>query len=151
MNIELEKIISELREVFKKAFQLALESDIGINNKVGFNTLVDSNLYNEVEVKNNEFSFQIYYNFYADFVISGRKPFTTKVPIKVIIDWMRRKHIGNGDNSIAYAIRESIYQEGIKGRNFFPIFESNIDEAMENYFDKIFESIITSLNNFFND
>lgn len=146
----IDKILNALKEDLKALFQGVLESDMGINDKVGVNTLVNSNLHDEVSVTNNFNVFTIFYNDYLEYIESGRKPLAKRVPIGVLVNWMRRKGISN-DVKVAYAIQQSIFYEGISPRPFFPVFEDDLDRMMEQYLDKIFEGIITNLNNYFSN
>ena len=71
--------------------------------------------------------FEIIAAFYAPYLDGGRRERAKKVPIRVLLDWVKRKNIrfrnrSNGkfisSNSTAYIIQNSIYKNGIKGRNF---------------------------------
>ncbi|TPE44937.1 hypothetical protein [Pontibacter mangrovi] len=67
---------------------------------------------------------------YWKWVDSGRKPFTKKIPLRYILEWIKRKKMrgrvragkGRGrfitDNQLAYMIQNSIYKKGIQGRPF---------------------------------
>jgi len=57
----------------------------------------------------------------------GRRAFVQKVPIQSLINWMKKAGIST-DNNLVYAIRESIYQNGIKAKNFL---EKSKDQANE--------------------
>ncbi len=60
--------------------------------------------------------------FYAKFVDSGRKKFVKRIPVKILLKWIRQKNFTSGttkkDLSVAFAIQESIFLNGIKPANF---------------------------------
>ncbi len=84
------------------------------NTKVSFNT-------DGVEIKTTK---------YAQFLDAGRKPGGKKVPISVLIAWVKRYRVGGRNsrsgkfkknvsvNSVAYAIQNAIHRNGIKARPF---------------------------------
>ena len=49
MNVDLAKIMKEITEDILKGAREIMSSDIGINQKVGINTLSGSNLYNQIK------------------------------------------------------------------------------------------------------
>lgn len=63
---------------------------------------------------------------YGQWVVSGRRKFARKVPIAALLGWIKTKGIVprpiNGRamsvNSLAFAIQNAIYKNGIKGRDF---------------------------------
>lgn len=148
---KLETILKNIKEDILVIFKLVMEDDrFGTNHKVGINTLKDSRIHDESEVKAKGNLFELYYNDYLDYVQYGRKPKARKVPIKALIEWNERKHLGF-DNNILYAIRESIYKQGIKARPILSIFTQNLDSEWEHsWSDKIMEEITKDLNAYFN-
>ena len=78
-------------------------------------------------IKNNRL--EIYSADYIKIINSGRKKFTKKVPISALILWMKQKNItprgSLGINNLAYVIQNSIYNNGIKGKNFI---EKSVDQ-----------------------
>lgn len=113
--------------------------------------LKDSNLAEQTETQTQFPNILFSYNDYAEYIESGRKPYVKKVPINALIDWARRKGIPT-DNNVLYAIRESIYKNGIKPRNILTSFYDAIEKEFDDtYSSIIFESIIESLNEYFNN
>ena len=60
---------------------------------------------------------------YGRYVISGRRKFARKVPISALLKWIDEKGIKPlvptmSINSLAFAIQNAIYKNGIKGRDF---------------------------------
>lgn len=126
-----------------------MASDYAINVKSN-TTLEFSNLDNTAKIEATDFHFNLFYNHYLEYIESGRKPRARKVPIKAIIDWMKRKHISD-DNRVAYAIRESIYQIGIPPRKLLEPFGEMLDERFEKkIYDDIYNKITEKLSNYFN-
>ena len=92
---------------------------------------------------------------YGQWVVSGRRKFVKKVPIAALLDWIKIKGISprslNGTkpistNQLAFAIQNTIFKNGIKGRDFITpaidddflgLAESLILEALEEEFDKV--------------
>ena len=154
MSKDLEALKRALEEEIEGIWRMVLDSDIGINNKTGTNTLSGSNLYKEIETKSeDDFTFHLYYNFYAEYVERGRPsvdddPTIKKVPVGAIIEWMKRK-LHTSDARVAFAIRESIYKKGITGRPILVSFQENIDKAFDKWASMIIESILSDISKFF--
>ena len=145
------KITREIMIVWRQL----MASDYAINKRAskrsgGKVTLEFSNLDNEAKIEKDDWTFNLFYNDYLQYVESGRKAGATPVPIRPLIDWMKQKGISN-DDRVAWAIRESIYQLGIPARPLLEPFSAMLDERFEQkIFDEIFNTIITNLDNFFN-
>jgi len=76
----------------------------------------------ESEVSNGD-TVTAYMIEYGRYVISGRRKFARKVPVAALIDWIARKGIKSDNpkisvNSLAFAIQNAIYKNGIAGRDF---------------------------------
>lgn len=84
---------------------------------------------------------EVYAYDYAKFVDSGRKKFTKKVPISALILWIKRKKItprgGLSLNNLAYAIQNSIYLNGIEGKNIIEKGEKAIDGTIKPIISKL--------------
>ena len=78
MNVELAKIMKDITLDILKGVRDIMDSDIGINQKVGINTLSGSNLYNQIKwnFQQNEDNIVIdlFFNHYIEFIESGRMP-----------------------------------------------------------------------------
>lgn len=142
-----EYIMSDMLQLW----HILMDSDYAVNTKVSNRTtLKNSNLDNQAKVDNNEFKFNLFYNNYLEYVENGRKIKETKVPIAPLIDWMKRKHIANGDVSVAYAIRESIYDRGIPARPLLTHYGDMIDDKFINeWSDRIFQTITNNIDKYF--
>lgn len=144
-NIIAKQITKEILIVWR----ILMASDYAVNVKSN-TTLEFSNLDIQAKVEmNDDFQFNLFYNYYLEYVDSGRKPKERKVPIRPLIDWMKRNLISD-DVSVAYAIRESIYQLGIPARPLLEPFGNMLDERFETkIYDIIFEKITEQLDFFF--
>lgn len=147
----MDNLVKYIKEEILALFRLILESEYGINEKVGRNTLIDSNLHKEAKVESqtpNEY--MLFYNDYLEAIEKGKKPFTEKVSVQALVSWGKRKGIST-DSKTIYAIRESIYKYGIKARPLLIHFERELDELFDkDLFDRIFEEITKSLDKYFN-
>lgn len=102
-------------------------------------TLTNSNLYNEIEVKSDgKGLIEILVNDYINYIESGRDSGSFP-PIASIARWASEKNITN-DNNIVWAIAKSIYKNGIKPR---PIVEipKNMYGTPSNSNDLLFDVI----------
>lgn len=145
MNDLANKIAREIMIVWRQL----MASDYAVNVKSN-TTLEFSRLDTQAKIEKNDWVFDLYYNDYLQYIEEGRKPKARKVPIRPLIDWMKRNLISD-DVRVAYAIRESIYKLGIPARPLLEPFENMLDERFEEkIFDEIFNTIITELDKYFN-
>lgn len=145
MNDLANKIAREIMIVWRQL----MASDYAVNVKSN-TTLEFSRLDTQAKIEKNDWVFDLYYNDYLQYIEEGRKPKVRKVPIRPLIDWMKRNLISD-DVRVAYAIRESIYKLGIPARPLLEPFENMLDERFEEkIFDEIFNTIITELDKYFN-
>ena len=128
----------------------------GINDKIGSDTLTDSNLYNSINVKSNGYGLiTILVDGYIDYVQRGRKPraydedgkrsFPWVVALEVLGEWCQRKGLPS-DNTTIYFIRKSIIEKGIRPRPIFETFDglwtnplNGNDVVMEDLSDKYWD------------
>jgi hypothetical protein len=84
--------------------------------------LQNSDLIESVEWTYRDNIFMLIANDYFQWVDSGRKPRARMVPIEALIRWIKKKNIqpryGQTINSLAWAIRISIYKVGITPRPY---------------------------------
>lgn len=130
-----------------------LASEKGVNKKVGVNTLVDSNLFNDLDCDTEDFEIvYLLVNDYIQYIESGRKPGTYPPP-QVIAEWCQRKGLPS-DNSTVYLICRSIYENGIPAR---PIFDGadgvweRVDKEFDIWADMVFETLTEQLSEYFNE
>jgi len=81
-------------------------------------------------------------NFYGQYLDRGRNPGVKKVPIAALLGWIKAKKIkpkpGQSENSLAFAIQNSIFKRGIQGRLYrkpaYDLATVRFEEAVENVF-----------------
>lgn len=155
MTNNVEKVIKELGKAFLIAYKASLYSNKGINKKVNKNTLIDSSLDNDTITRvfdnGGDAMVELLINQHIHFVESGRRKGAKFPPIEPIVRWCRSKGLPT-DNSTVFLIRRAISRDGIQPRPILDTVFEDMDAQMEQiYFDKIFDSIITQLNNYFNN
>lgn len=133
-------------------FKYTLTTDVGINKKVGKNTLAKSRLSRMAAVDATEFPIiHLLINDYIEEIESGRKRKARLVPIAALRDWARRKGI-KSDNVTLERIQYAIWRDGISPRPVMSVFFNLLDkEWSDTYADMLFDAITENLNNIFND
>lgn len=163
-----EQVVRGIAEECKMLSKAAITAH-GFNDKVGSDTLTDSNLYEDLGVKYDmeKELISILVNPYIDYIQGGRapnKPFPWKLAVEVLADWCQRK-LGASDNTTIYFVRKSIIEKGIKPRPIFDMPEnlwtspanSNdlvmdmVDDYWDDWADEIFEAATLSLDDYFSD
>ena len=142
--------LDEFGENVIKLMRASIEKN-GVNKKTGTNTLVDSNLYKEMNISHDEwglYSFMI--NDYVVYVEGGRKAGKKMPPISAIAEWASRKNITN-DNKVVWAIAQAIVRDGIPPRPFIQEGFDALDEYWEGWSDRIFNILTENLDEFFNN
>ncbi len=118
------KCIAMIAEECKELSLYVMSSENGWNDRphAQKNTLVGSDLYNDLKVDDNGVDLvRILVKGYIDYIQGGVSP-NHWVPIDVLLEWMSRKGIST-ENGIAYAIQRSIFNRGIKPRPIFEVSE----------------------------
>lgn len=148
-NSELRSILDKVASDIKLAVRVMMESERGINDKVNKNTLVDSHIFNELEV--NEADLGLYHllvNDYVQYIESGMKE-GHWVSEKYLLPWMADKGIPT-DNETLRKIQGSIYWYGISPRPFMEDAFAMMDEYWDGWSDNIFNALCKPLDEFFN-
>lgn len=158
MNNDTIMICREIAQDIVRAVREVMASSVGINDKVGKNTLVDSDLSKQIDWK-IDFSGErvivdTLFNYYIQFIEEGRKPQTGKMPPEdAIIKWMRRKHIVSSNRnirSVAFLIRRAIWRDGYNARPVLKTLSDNVDDLWETkWADQLFEALIKDINEYF--
>ena len=159
MTIQLAKIIQEITNDIVKGARDIMASDIGINQKVGKNTLVGSNLYKQISTQfkqDDNIVINLFFNHYIEFIESGRMPKKGKrPPVLEIAKWLRRKHIVSSNDNImkvAYAVSYAIWRDGYKARKVLEALDKYVDSGFENkYADMIFDALFKEVDDYFSD
>lgn len=147
------KLVMEISRGIMELVLAVLESDDLINNKVGKNTIIGSNIYKTLQVKSTndgDLVFDILLNDYLTFIESGRRKGAKWPPVEPIVKWARARGIST-DNSTIFLIRRAISRDGIAPRPFmYKVFE-DLDRAWDIVWsDELFDEIMKIVNDFFN-
>tara|TARA_R100001015_G_C4603974_1_gene158947 strand:- start:671 stop:1159 length:489 start_codon:yes stop_codon:yes gene_type:complete len=97
----------------------------------------------------NSIVIEILMDEYGIYVNEGRKTGGKKVPINVLVDWIERKAIVNGDKevkSLAFAIQQTIHKEGIPTKGSFKFSKNGrrkgfIDFVINNELDEVYNEL----------
>lgn len=151
--MEIGKIVMEFSKDLMQLVRMVMESNVGINQKVGRNTLTSSQIYKTLSVKatnDGDLIFDIVLNDYIQFIESGRRKGAKFPPVEPIVRWARSKGIPT-DNSTIFLIRRAISRDGIKPRPIMQyVFEEIDREWDEQLADELFNKIMEMIDNFFN-
>jgi hypothetical protein len=136
--------------------QLIMETDvISSNKKINKNTLRDSNLKKDIEIKieslDNPVIINALFNHYIIFLEWSRpKKYKKKPPIHVLRDWALSRGIPT-DNDTLWKISYAIWRDGHQGRPILATLEKEIEESFDKeVYGKLFNSIIEELTKYFN-
>ena len=164
--MELERVRQTLRDFAAQCAAIVravMDSEVGVNDKVGINTLSGSNAYKEVEgISTDDVEVvNLLINEYAVLYVDGngfewaRRPVSVKKdqkwpPPQVIAEWCSRKGIPT-DNRTVYLICRSIWEKGIKARPFVEASFEQLDNEFGDWADKLFNDLCSGLDEFFNE
>lgn len=150
--MEISKIVVEFSKDLMELVRMVMESNVGINTKVGENTLVGSDIYKTLSVKatnDGDLIFDIVLNDYIQFIESGRRKGAKFPPVEPIVRWAKKKGIPT-DNSTIFLIRRAISREGIRPRPIMAYVFEEVDREWDtNLSDKLFDKIMEEIDNFF--
>lgn len=164
--MELERIRNTLNEFAQHCAVIVhaiLNSEVGINDKVGINTLGggNSDLYSSIEAISTEDLgvINLLIPEYGVLYVDGngfewaRRPVSVKKdqrwpPVEVIRDWATRKGLPNDASSI-YLYSRSIWEKGIKARPFINPSLDEIERDFGRWADKLFDDLCSGLDEFF--
>ena len=150
--MEISKIVMEFSKEIMDIVRVVMESNLLDNHKVGRNTIIGSDIYNNLQVKaknDGDLVFDILLNDYLTYIESGRRKGAKMPPVEPIVRWARSRGIPT-DNSTIFLIRRAISRDGIRPRPFMATVMEQIDLDMPNWYDKIFDEITKLINDFFN-
>ena len=158
MKVDRQRIYDAVRAIAEEAkavMMSVIASELGVNRKprVNRNTLVEGRIFQEVGCNVEDIELvSILVNDYIKYIESGRKPGSFP-PFNVIAKWAAEKGITT-DNSVVWAICQSIYKEGIAPRPLIDArsgFWEQIDQEWDNWSSKIFEAITEEIDNEFDN
>lgn len=157
LNSDTMMICREIAQDIVKAAREVMASDVGINDKVGKNTLADSDLSRQIDWSiqfGDDVVIQTLFNYYIQSIEEGRKPMTDEdMPSEIaIIKWMRRKHIVSSNKnirSVAFLIRRAIWRDGYHARPVIKTLTDKTDVLWDKWAEQLFASLIKDINDFF--
>lgn len=150
--MEISKIVMEFSKDIMALVRMVMESNVGINSKVGVNTLVNSQIYKTLSVRatnDGDLIFDIILNDYLVYIENGRRKGAKMPPVEPIVRWAKSKGIPT-DNSTIYLIRRAISRDGIKARPFMVHVMEEIDREWDGVADELFNKIMEEIDKFFN-
>ncbi len=103
----------------------------------------NSNILDSIEFIKSDNGISMLANDYYLYVSEGRKPQARKIPIQDLIDWVKRYKIGSGDvNKTAYAIQQSIYINGIRGKKFIDLVANSVGDYSAEQLSELLSELI---------
>lgn len=138
--------------------QAVLEDDsVSTNTKVGINTLKDSQLREDLYTTVSQTSgddpvIKALFNNYVVYLDWPRPPMHGKQPpIDVLKDWAAKNGIPT-DADTLWAISYAIWRDGHDGRPIFATIDKTVDELFTtDWADRLFNALVSDLDNIFND
>ncbi len=136
---------------FKKVGKLiiaSLQKELIEQGHKATGNLVNSFEQRVIEVPNS-IVIEILMDEYGIYVNEGRKSGGKKVPINVLVEWIERKAIVNGDKevkSLAFAIQQTIHKEGSPTSGSFKFSKNGrrkgfIDFVIDNELDEVYNEL----------
>lgn len=151
--MEINRLVMEFTKDIMMLVQAVMEGQELVNHKVGRNTIIGSDIYNNLQVKatnDGDLVFDILLNDYLTYIESGRRKGAKFPPVEPIVKWARKRGIPT-DNSTIFLIRRAISRDGIAPRPFMDKVFEDIDYAWDKgWADELFDEIMRMINDFFN-
>jgi len=147
-----------LTKDIKDELQLLLKDLIPQLNKLTIRYMTQngiekgSNLTKSVEYDLEDSGIQLVANNYWYYASQGRRARTSKVPIKALIDYIKRYNIrprgSQTINQLAFAIQTSIYRQGINPKNYAQkVIDGVADLTQETLLNELSEDIANEIIN----
>ena len=152
--MEINKLVMEFTKDIMMLVQAVMEGQELVNQKVGRNTIIGSDIYNNLQVKatnDGDLVFDILLNDYLTFIESGRRKGAKMPPVEPIVKWAKKHGIPT-DNGTIYLIRRAISRDGIAPRPFMDKVFEDIDYAWDKaWADELFDELTRLITEYFND
>lgn len=146
INNSYKKILQEFANLF---IQTVYEyAKFYTNDKVGKDTLSNSDLIKSLKVSTTDNDLIITINSYYEYVERGREIGEKKVPLSALIIWIKKKSIALKNksnnyrgkapsiNKLAYAIQAGIFKSGIAPRPFISDAFVKTQQTLDKYLDE---------------
>ncbi|RNI30961.1 hypothetical protein EFA69_06625 [Rufibacter immobilis] len=152
LNGQLFQVAREIKEYIITLAEAGSRHKFRKDGKDGF--------YQQTTVDFNTDGVTINFPQHAYFLDVGRKALARKVPVSVLINWIKRYRIlgrsqktgkyqkasGNSINSLAFAIQTAIYKKGLRARNFIAPSMEYAEQALAQVIDElIVPAIVTTV------
>lgn len=146
-------VVQKIAEEMVALMAQVMDSDVGVNPKVGKNTLVGSRLRESLasvaRVQGDMLVAGVLANHYLDFIESGRRKGAAAPPFSAIAEWCSRKGLPS-DNSTVWRIRNAIVRDGIAARPVLSVFFDRVEGMFsETWSDMLFNVITDNLDKYF--
>lgn len=150
MQIEkLHEALELIASQVKRCIQWSMEKN-GVNDKVERNTLVDSHIYDDLDVSNEELELiDVLINDYYEYIESGMEK-GHWVDEQYLIPWMVDKGIPCENGEVWY-IQKSIYEFGISPRPFLDDAWQQVEEYWDGWADGIFQILMEDIDDWFDN
>ena len=149
----LTRVLFEFGKDIAALVRMVMDSNVGVNQKVGRNTLSDSDIYRTLSVRatnDGDLVMDIVLNDYIQYIENGRRKGAKFPPVEPIVRWCRERGIPT-DNSTIFLIRRAIARDGINPRPIMAEVFDELDRAWDNeWSDRLFDIIMETINKFFN-
>lgn len=145
----------KIAQNFIKLAQSVMDDDaVGVNVKIGRNTLSDSALRANIESTlktHDDIVLTLLFNHYVTYLEWDRPAkYGKQPPIDALKDWAEKNGIPT-DASTLWAISYAIWRDGHVGRPIFATLDKLIDGAFaDDWAPQIFNAVVEELDNFFN-
>lgn len=148
--MQLDKLHEELgliAEQVKRCIQASMEKN-GVNDKINENTLIDSHIYDELDVSDVDLELikVLIYDYYQ-YIESGMEP-GHWVDEDYLLPWMVDKGIST-DNNTLWHIQDSIYRFGISPRPFMYDALEMVEDYWSEWADGIFDILMEDIDDWF--
>lgn len=148
--MQLDKLHEELgliAEQVKRCIQASMEKN-GVNDKINENTLIDSHIYDELDVSDVDLELiKVLINDYYQYIESGMEA-GHWVDEEYLIPWMQDKGIST-DNNTLWHIQDSIYRFGISPRPFLDDAWAMVEDYWDEWADGIFDILMEDIDDWF--
>lgn len=148
MQIEkLHEALGLLAEQAKRVIQASMEKN-GENDKTNTNTLIDSHIYDDIDINVVDLDMvQVMVNDYYVYIEGGMEK-GHWVDEQYLIPWMVDKGISTENNAVWF-IQNSIYEYGISPRPFIDDAFKMLDEYFDEFADGVIQILLEDVDDWF--
>ena len=164
--MEIREAFQELADHMKEMVRQRIE-EYGVNPRTGTNTLQGSDLEKSIVIEPMENGVKLTINAYWEFISrgwerTGNYGGTFHLFVANLTEWVRKKNIrfeNMTQTQIVWSVLNNIWNNGIKARPFMVYTDDGdltkmipeLDAYIDNWFDTLFEAIISDLTKYFNE